>query len=854
MIKKTKRIIAPPITDIFTASRTGEKAIMAQLGTRDTGLTASEVVKRHEQYGKNVLVEEQKKNIILQFLGQFKNPLILILLVASAASFSFGERASAFIIAFIILFSTFLNLWQEAKADHAAEKLKERLKNDTTVVRDGKKIDILVSDLAVGDMLDLNAGDLIPADARIILAKDFFVNESTLTGESFPREKYAESMTDKAGSIGELTNIIFSGTNVITGTVKAVVVAVGRQTEFGKIAHHLVQKETDTEFTLGIKSFGHLILRTTLFIVIIIFFLNIVLHRNVFESFMFALAVAVGLTPELLPLILSVNMSVGSLRMARDGVIVKKLVAIPNFGSLDVLCTDKTGTLTEDKIALVKYIDSRGESSDQVLRYAYLNSFFQTGISNPLDQAVVEYKKLDIKTVSKIDEIPFDFSRKRMSIVVDEGRKHRLICKGAPEEIAKVCTMIDLGKSTRTIATADTERLLTEYHTLSADGYRVLGLAYKDVASVKPTYGVPDESDLTFLGFIAFLDPPKASAKEVLKKVQHAGLAIKVITGDNEFVTQKVCAELGMTVHGVLLGKAITNMTDDALAVAVEKHNIFARFSPDQKNRVITALQRNGHIVGYMGDGINDAPSLEAADVGISVENAVDVAKQAADIILTKKDLAVLLDGIFAGRVIFGNSMKYIMMGVSSNFGNMFSVIGAVIFLPFLPMLPIQILLNNLLYDISQMTIPNDNVDPEYIEKPKRWDIGFIKKFMVAFGLTSSLFDFITFAVLYGVWHVSAAAFHTGWFIESLATQTLIILVIRTRKLPFLRSWPAKSLLISTITVVALGWILPFTRLGVWFQFVPLPFLLVATIVAIVLTYLVAVEGMKQWFYRRFAY
>ncbi len=803
------------------------------------GLKKTEAAKRLKVFGKNVLVEEKKHSIFLDFLVQFRNPMVLILAFAAVVSFIFGQAVDGIIILFIIFFSTVLNVFQERKASHAAQKLKEGLKTRVVVIREGKKIEIKLEEVVPGDLIFLNAGDLVPADARIIEAKDFFVNQSALTGESFPVEKNNLALQNDQASLNELVNIVFCGTNVVTGTAVAIAVKTGRETEFGKIAHSLNQQEETTEFTEGINKFSHLILKTTFIIVMAIFLFNIVLKKDVLESFLFAIAVAVGLTPELLPMILSVNMSTGSMRMAKKGVIVKKLVAIPEFGSMDVLCTDKTGTLTQDKIALVKYTDVTGADSKEVLLNAYLNSVYQTGITNPMDEAVKKYRHLDIAAFKKIDEIPFDFLRKRMSVVVEKDGQRTLICKGAPEEIFAQC--VEAG----TLRVAE-----KVYADLSGEGYRVVAIAIKQVDQGRHVYEIGDETGLTLLGFIAFLDPPKTDVRDVVRKLENAGVKIKIITGDNELVTQKICRELGIPVHGVLKGHEIDGLTDDALRVKVEKNTIFARFSPDEKNRIIHALKANGHVVGYMGDGINDAPSLKTADVGISVNNAVDVAKESADIILTEKSLEVLLVGILEGRKTFGNSMKYIKMGVSSNFGNMFSVIGAVIFLPFLPMLPMQILLNNLLYDFSQITIPGDHVDEEYITRPKRWNMAFVRKFMVMFGLISSFYDFVTFFVLFKIFNLGAHAFQTGWFIESLATQTLIIHIIRTRKLPFIQSRPSTGLLVSTLLIVTIGWLLPFTAAGQFFTFTPLSGTILIAIAAIVICYLITVEISKRIFYR----
>lgn len=818
--------------------------IIKEIKSSTKGLSQEEAEKRLKKFGKNILVEDKKTFWLREFLSQFKNPLILILLAAATISITLGEIINAIIIYFILVLSTLLNFYQERKANHAAQKLKNRLNTKVAVIRNGKEQEIEIQNVCVGDILSLAAGDLIPADARIISSKDFFVNQSALTGESFPVKKGANSIKNafksKTVDLNDLNNMLLSGTNAITGTATAIVVKTGFNTEFGKISKEISVEEEPTSFTVGIGKFSSLIMKATIFIVLMVFLINALMKHDLFESFLFAVAVAVGLTPELLPMILSVTMSNGSVKMAKKGAIVKKLVAIPNFGSMDVLCTDKTGTLTEDKIVLVKYVDAKGKESESVLLNAYLTSHFQTGIKNPMDEAVLKFEKIVVSKYKKIDEVPFDFMRKRMSVVLEEAGKRVMICKGAPEDILAVC---DKHK--------DKKGAIAFYEKLSAEGYRVLAVASKELHDGKSkSYESKDENDLDFLGFVAFLDPPKKDVKEIFTAIEKSGISIKIITGDNELVTKRICEDLDIEVKGILLGHKIAGMTDDALRVAVEKNNIFARFSPDEKNRIINALRKNRHIVGYMGDGINDAPSLDSADVGISVENAVDVAKESADIVLTNKNLKELLDGILEGRKTFGNSMKYIMMGVSSNFGNMFSVIGAVLFLPYLPMLPMQILLNNLLYDFSQITIPNDNVDDEYTSSPKRWNMVFVKKFMMVFGWMSSFYDFATFFLLYAVFHANAATFQTGWFIESLATQTLIIHIIRTRKMPFVKSIASKGLLITTFLMVGVGWIIPFTPIGKIFGFEPLPWQILLSIAGLVLMYLITVEIGKRIFYR----
>lgn len=825
--------------------------VLEELNTSEKGLSETEVQKRALTYGRNVLSEEKKLGSLLEFLANFRNPLVLILLAAGIVSFSIGEIVDGSIILVIVLMSAVLNFFQEYKANQSAKKLRERVATQAEVIREGKNKEIPIADLVPGDIIFLNSGDLIPADARVISSKDFFVNQSSLTGESFPVEKTKDSVTSHDPSLSELTNIIFFGTNVVTGTATAVILKTGSETEFGKISQQLSNAPVESEFTRGIKTFSYLILRTTIFFVLFVFFFNTFFkHTELFESFTFAVAIAVGLTPELLPMIMSVTMSRGSVSMAKKGVIVKRLSAIPNFGSMDILCTDKTGTLTQDKIELVKYTDIFGQHSEKVLLYAYLNSFYQTGIQNPMDNAVVSFKQIDHQEYEKVDEIPFDFVRKKMSVIVEKGKSRSIITKGAPEEILKSSSYY-LEDTKKIHLTAEIkEKIIKTYHDFSKEGYRVLAVSIKEADVHKTIYSKDDENEMELLGFIAFLDPAKEGVKAVLKDLKQMGVEVKVITGDNELVTEKICRDVELEVKGILLGQQIDALTDDALRVVAQKTTIFARFSPDEKNRVILALKAANHVVGYMGDGINDAPSLKTADVGISVNNAVDVAKESADLILTHKSLKELEDGVLEGRKTFGNTMKYIMMGISSNFGNMFSVLAAVIFIPFLPMLPIQILLNNFLYDFSQITIPTDNVDDDYILQPKRWDMKFIRNFMIVFGSISSAFDLITFYFLYVVYKASPQLFQTGWFVESLMTQTLVIYIVRTKRLPFIESLPSKYLLLSTLLVVLIAVTLPYTLVGTFFSFARLPLQVLITIVFIVIGYLFTIELGKRIFYK----
>jgi P-type Mg2+ transporter len=837
--------------DIFDIARMDAGLVLKRLKSSEKGLGEGEARYRLEHYGENILVKEKKLGVVLEFLSKFKSPLIILLFVAAGISAYFGEIVNAVIIALMIFSSALLDFFEEHNAGQAVKKLLETIKTTAAVVRLGKQREINISQICAGDIVLLNSGDLVPADSRVISAKDFFVNQSALTGESLPCEKNERSAETDHETFAELENMVFAGTNVISGSATVVVINTGSFTEFGKIAGSLAEPQIKSEFEDGIVHFGYFIMRIIFFLVMFIFLFNAIFRHQILQSFLFSVAIAVGITPELLPMIMSITMSRGAVKMAKKGAIVKKLSAIPNFGSMDVLCTDKTGTLTEGKISLVKYVDSSGNNSEKVLEYVYLNSWYQTGIENPLDKAVIEYKKLDIGQYTKIDEIPYDFIRKRMSVVVQKDGERLMISKGAPEEIFTCCASYSYNGETHPFGAEEKNKANQYYEQLSREGYRVLALAIKKVGQDKKLFIKEDECGLEFRGFVAFFDPPKTGVKKSLERLEKAGITIKIITGDNELVTQKICAEINLPVKGVLSGEDVKKLSIEALRRRVDKTTIFARFSPEDKNRVILALRANKHVVGYLGDGINDAPSLRTADVGISVSNAVDVAKESADIVLVRKNLQILHDGVIEGRKVFGNTMKYILMGLSSNFGNMFSAAGAVIFLPFLPMLPVQILLNNFIYDVSQLTIPTDNVDDEWVIRAKRWNINFIKRFMLFIGPISSIFDFCTFYVFYGIFHVSPGVFQTAWFLESLMTQTLVIHFIRTKKIPFLQSSPSLPLLLSTFSAVAIGWIIPFTIIGRFFGLVPLPPYMLWVIVGIVIVYLGLVEIGKRIFYAR---
>jgi Mg2+-importing ATPase len=828
--------------------------LLKRLKTSLNGLSSKDVEERLKLFGYNELVKKRKRLAIISFLSHFKSPLVIILLIAGLISGILGETTNAAIIFFIVVFSIILDFYQESKAERAAEMLKQRVATTATVLRDGVKREVRLNEIVPGDIIYLSAGDIVPADARVITAKDLFVNQSVLTGESFPVEKIAQPLKSFDPSITEWRNYLFMGTSVVSGTAMAVIVKTGSLTEYGKIAKRLVEREVETEFQRSIRNFGYMIMQVTFILVLFVFFINALFMRGILDSLIFSVALAVGLTPELLPMIISINLSKGAISMANKGVIVKRLAAIQNFGNMDVLCCDKTGTLTENRIKLILHVDINGDENEKVLLYSYLNSYFQTGLKSPLDEAILNFKDINVKNYQKIDEIPFDFVRKRLSVVVGNQNQYFIITKGAPEEVVNICTYYEVGDIIADITDEIHRKIEQKYIELSSEGYRVLAVAYKRLKEIKPIYTVNDEKEMIFLGFIAFIDPPKETAREALQLLKKANIELKILTGDNELVTRKVCEHLGFDIKGIVTGSQIAQMHDDALARIVEEANVFCRVTPSQKDRIINALKKNGHVVGFLGDGINDAPSLKNADVGISVNNAVDIAKESADIILLQNDLKVLHDGVLEGRKTFGNTMKYIMMGVSSNFGNMFSVAGASLFLPFLPMLPTQILLNNLLYDFSQSTIPTDEVDQEYIEKPKRLDIRFIRRFMIFLGPVSSLFDFLTFFIMLFIFNAYESLFQTAWFIESLTSQTLVIFVIRTRKSPFWKSKPSKLLLLSSIAIVIFALVLPYTPLGEIFEFVRPPATFYIALAIILITYIILAEIIKNWFYKKYGH
>jgi len=826
--------------------------LLLQLHASHSGLTSKEAEARLVAFGPNEIAKRKKRTAVVAFLLHFRSPLVIILLIAGLIAGFLGDVTDTAIIFSIVFMSVLLDFYQESKAEKAAETLREKVPTTATVVRNGVRREVKLSEIVPGDVVFLSAGDIVPADARVIAAKDLFVDQSALTGESFPVEKKkAEASQVSAATVTECINCLFFGTSVVSGTSSAVVIRTGNSTEYGKIARTLVARQPETEFERGLRRFGYLIMEVTLSLVLFVFFIIALYKHHVLESLLFSVALAVGLTPELLPMILSVNLSKGALAMSEKGVIVKRLASIQNFGSMDVLCTDKTGTLTDNKITLLLHVDLEGKDSEEVLLYSFLNSHYETGLKSPLDEAILRHENVDVKGYEKIDEVPFDFVRKRVSIVVEHEGQRFLITKGAPEEIFKVSSHCKVAGNLLGLSAELRKKMEQSFYELSSKGYRVLGLSFKEVKERKAVYSADDEADMVFLGFVAFMDPPKESVKESLELLKKANIELKILTGDSDVVTKTVCERLGFEIKDVVLGSEIAELQDDALARVVEKANIFARVAPGQKDRIMSALRGNGHVVGFLGDGINDAPSMKTSDVGISVDNAVDVAKESADIILLRKDLTVLGQGVLEGRKTFGNTMKYVMMGTSSNFGNMFSVAAASLFLPFLPMLPTQILLNNLLYDVSELPIPTDNVDVEYVEKPRRWDTSFVRRFMLIFGPISSVFDFLTFFIMLSVFHAAESMFQTAWFLESLATQTLAIFLIRTRRTPFYRSRPSRFLLLSSLGVVGLALVVPFTPLGRLFGFVRLPLTFYAVLAGLVVLYLGLVEVIKRRFYRQ---
>jgi P-type Mg2+ transporter len=841
-----------------------DEALRRLLGTAE-GLTPDEVKARLRSVGPNQIAHQARHTIVGEIFSRSINPLNLLLLTLATASYFLSDQRVAIVIAVMVALSVSLGFIQEHRSNKAADTLRRMVQTTATARRKmpgaaDAHVEVPIEQLVPGDIVLLSAGDMIPADMRVILAKDLFINQSTLTGEAMPLEKIAPPYAGTAETPFDLPNICFMGSAVVSGVGCGVVALTGARTAFGHVARTIAEQRVLTSFDKGVTRITWMMIGLISIMAPLVFLINGLNKGNWFEALLFAVAVTVGLTPEMLPMIVTVNLAKGAMAMSKKKVIIKRLNAIQNFGAMDVLCTDKTGTLTQDRVILKRHLDLRAGDSDRVLEYAYLNSLHQSGLKNLLDVAVLKHVELNEKLkvderFTKIDEIPFDFERRRMSVVLRRGDDaHILICKGAVEEIFAVCTRY---ADNNEIGALDPSHFAQAKETtakLNADGFRVIAVAFKEMPPAQTAYSVADEAGLTLLGYLAFLDPPKETAAAAIAALKARGVQVKILTGDNDIVTRKICHDVSLPVDHIILGHEIETQSLEQLADLAETATVFAKVSPSQKAVIIDALHRKGHVVGYLGDGINDGPALKAADVGISVERAVDIAKETADIILLEKSLAVLGDGVLEGRKVFGNITKYIKMGASSGFGNMFSVIGASVFLPFLPMAPIQVLTNNLLYDFSQTTIPTDNVDAEYLAVPRRWDIGNMSKFVLLIGPISSIFDYATFFVMLAVFHAwdMPALFQTGWFVESLLTQTLIVHIIRTAKIPFFESRASVPVVTTSLIIGAVGVALPFSWLGGALGFVPLPPTYWIYLCLILVSYAVLTHLMKTWCTHRF--
>ncbi|MCL6471910.1 MAG: magnesium-translocating P-type ATPase [Firmicutes bacterium] len=822
--------------------------LLEELKSGPGGLSSDEAAKRLAFYGPNVLRAKRRPTSLALFLSQFKSPIILILIFASGVAFFLGDRTTSLIILVIILISGFLGFWQERGARDAVEKLLTIVEIKADVLRDGAERQVPIDEVVPGDIVALKAGDSIPGDCLILESRDLFANEATLTGETYPVEK-SPGILPQDTPLGRLTNVLFMGTHVVSGSAKAVVVRTGKETEFGKISERLRLKPLETEFERGVRRFGYFLLEVTLILVVIIFAINVFLNRPVLDSFLFSLALAVGLTPQLLPAIITVNLAHGARRMAGEKVIVKRLASIENFGSMNVLCSDKTGTLTEGVVRVHSAIDTGGKESEKVFLYSYLNAAFESSFLDPIDEAIRTYRQPDISGYQKLDEVPYDFVRKRLSVLVSKDDMHLMITKGAVANILDVCSKAETYTGEVVDIAVVKSQVEQKFYDLSAKGFRVLGVAYRDVGSDSViTKG--HETNMVFLGYLVLFDPPKAGIAETLDDLKNLGVSLKVITGDNRLVASSLCSQIGLETPRIITGDELHKMSNDALLGQVNRVNVFAEIEPNQKERILIALRRSGNVVGYLGDGINDGPALHAADVGVSVDSGADVAKEAAEIVLLEKDLRVLGHGVKEGRATFANTLKYVFMATSANFGNMFSMAGASLFLPFLPMLPTQILLTNLLTDFPEMTISTDSVDHELIDKPHRWDIKFIRSFMLVFGPLSSVFDYLTFGVLVFILRAGVAEFRTGWFVESVVSAALIVLVVRTQR-AFFRSRPSKYLLGATLIIIGLTILIPFTPLVKLFSFTPLPPVFFPVLGVILVLYVIGAEVAKRIFYRR---
>ncbi|MEW5890068.1 MAG: magnesium-translocating P-type ATPase [Pseudomonadota bacterium] len=872
---------------LVAAATSDPAALLAKLDSHEDGLSEAQAEAIRDRVGPNEVEHEKPLPWWTHLWLSYRNPFNLLLTLLAAISYLTEDMKATIVISSMVVFSTLLRFWQESKANKAADALKAMVSNTATVIRRdasedaalqvpryfgvhphakaARRVEVPITSLVPGDVIVLSAGDMIPADCRVLSAKDLFVAQAAMTGESMPVEKFAVQRDANAINPLELDNILFMGTNVVSGSATAVVLGTGNATYFGALATRVTATDrAPTSFQAGVNKVSWLLIRFMFVMAPLVLFINGFTKGDWMEAMLFALSIAVGLTPEMLPMIVTSTLAKGAVVMSRRKVIVKRLDAIQNFGAMDVLCTDKTGTLTQDKIFLARHVDVWGEESDEVLEAAYLNSYYQTGLKNLLDVAVLEHAEVHrelnpAKNYRKVDEIPFDFNRRRMSVVVSEREDHHeLICKGAVEEILAACTRVRHGEQTGLLTPELLARIRQVTADLNEEGLRVVAVAMKEMPPTQDTYGIADERELTLIGYVAFLDPPKESTAPALKALAEHGVAVKVLTGDNELVTAKICREVGLEQQGVLLGSDIERMSDKVLAEAVESHNVFAKLTPAHKERIVRLLKANGHVVGFMGDGINDAPALRTADIGISVDTAVDIAKEAADIILLEKSLMVLEEGVLEGRRTFANMLKYIKMTASSNFGNVFSVLVASAFIPFLPMLPMHLLVQNLLYDISQTTIPFDNVDEELLKKPQRWQPGDIGRFMVFFGPISSIFDITTYLMMWFVFSANTpeeqTLFQSGWFVVGLLTQTLIVHMIRTPKIPFIQSRAATPLLVMTAVIMAIGIFIPMGPFAHYFKLQALPPLYFVFLPMILLAYMGLTQAMKGIYFRRYGW
>lgn len=824
------------------------KEILKKLETTKEGLTESEAQKRLGLSGSDLLKLKKRSDVLTLLLSQFKSPIILILLFATGLSFFLHDPVDALIILIIVLVSGLLGFWQEHSASNAIKKLLSIVQIKSVVLRDGVSKEVPVEEIVPGDIVVLNAGDTVPGDGLVVESKDLFVDEAMLTGETFPVEKTVAELPAET-LLSNRTNTLWMGTHVVSGTAHAIIVHTGVATEFGKVSERLKLRPPETDFEHGIRRFGYFLMEVTLVLVVAIFAINVYLARPVLDSFLFSLALAVGLTPQLLPAIISINLSHGAKRMAGKKVIVKRLSSIENFGSMNVICSDKTGTLTEGTVQLQSAVDVNGDTSEKVLFHAYINAFYETGFTNPIDEAIRNHQKFDLKEYQKQDEIPYDFFRKRLSILVTHGGDNLMVTKGALKNILEVCTLAETKDGTVVDIAAVKSRIQKHFEEFSSKGLRTLGTAYKNIGTVT-RISKGDESEMIFSGFLILFDPPKSNVLETITGLKNLGVSLKIITGDNHLVAASVSQQMGLKNSKILTGPELRNLSDTALTRNVGGVDVFAEIEPNQKERIIIALKKAGNVVGYMGDGINDASALHAADVGISVDSAVDVAKDAADIVLLEKGLDVLVQGVVEGRKTFANTLKYVFMATSANFGNMFSMAGVSLIIPFLPLLPKQILLTNLMTDFPEMTIAADNVDDEMVNYPRRWDIKAIRKFMITFGIVSSVFDYLTFGALLLILHASQVQFRTAWFLESVISASIIVLVIRSRK-PFFKSRPSNYLQISTFSIVFLTLLLPYTPLAGIFGFSPLPLPFLFFIGLIIFVYIFTAEMVKKAFYSR---